>query len=332
MLLTRQGYHHHGMGNNPRRGGRNTEDGYMDKQTDVLINVCGKPYQTALALLTLERQSGHRIGKIYFVEENTQHHNVDIHTGLHGFVLERLKDKIVYLRPGIWNYCFSIDMERMGDREYRHSVRYQYGWEMTDKDHVLVIHNDATFHGDVVGAMLEGMGDHIAIGHVGQCWYCPASFTGKCGPDRYMEYRPSFRELRDLYTKTRAPEGSLMRAYHLPRMHPMFEKQPWPLPECRVNEWCAMIDMKKARPITVPNGRVTPFGAILSVGKQILDVGCQWFRDVHARGFTCGNFDIYKYMHHDVPPTGQPTLLDKERYHQREVEALERLRKEFGHP
>ncbi|KAF0234761.1 MAG: hypothetical protein FD177_598 [Desulfovibrionaceae bacterium] len=308
------------------------EEAGTDKKVDVLINVCGKPYQTALALLTLERASGHRIDRIYFVEENTQHHNVDIHTGHHGFVLDRLKDKIVYLRPETWNYCFSIELDRLGDEQYRHSVRYQYGWENSDKDHVLIIHNDAHFHGDVVGAMLDNIDGHIAIGHVGQCWYCPASFTGKCGPDSYLEYKPSFRELRDLYTKTHAPEGSLMRAYHLPRMHPMFEKQPWPLPECRVNEWCALIDMKKARGITAPHGRVTPFGAILSVGKQILDVGCQWFRDVHVRGHTCKNFDIYKYMHHDVPPTGQPTLLDRERYEQREIEALARLREEFGHP
>jgi len=68
------------------------------------------------------------------------------------------------------------------------------------------------------------------------------------------------------------------------------------------------------------------------VGKQILDVGCQWFREMHLRGHTCGNFDIYSYMHHDVPPTGQPTLIDKDRYLQKELAALARLQREFGHP
>ena len=304
----------------------------MSAQIDVLINVCGKPYQTALALLTLERVSGHHIDRIWFVEENTKDLDVDIHTGRHGFVLDRLAHKISYLRPEVWHYCFALEPEKLGDLTYRQAIRYQWGWESTDKDHVLIIHNDAHFHGDVVGAMLDGIGDHIAIGHVGQCWYCPAAFTGKCGPDSYMDYRPSFAELQDLYKKTRAPEGSLMRAYHLPRMHDCFVRQPWPLPECRVNEWCALIDMKKARPLTVPKGRVTPFGAILNVGKQILDVGCGWFRDMHVRGHTCGNFDIYRYMHHDVPPTGQPTLLDRAAYEGRELAALARLRAEFGHP
>lgn len=302
----------------------------MSARVDVAINVCGKVYQTALALLTLNRCCGQHIDRIYFIEEDTSQHNVVMHGGHHEFIRHALRDKIDYLMPRQWNYCFGIELDRLGDEEYRHSVRYQYAWERTDKDYLLIIHNDASFHGDVIGAMLDAIGEHIAIGHVGQCWYCPAAFTGRCGPDRHMDYRPSFEELAELYKKTPTPEGSMMRAYHLPRMDPMFQKQPWPLPECRVNEWCALIDMKKARPITMPLGRVTPFGAILSVGKQILDVGCQWFRDVHLRGRTCGNFDIYQYMSHDVPPTGQPTLIDKDRYRRKEEEALARLREEFG--
>ncbi|MEF2146072.1 MAG: hypothetical protein V3573_11550 [Desulfovibrionaceae bacterium] len=304
----------------------------MSGKVDVIINVCGKVYQTALALLTLDRVSGQHIDKIYFVEENTTYRNVEMHGGHHEYVREKLKEKIVYMMPSQWNYCFDLERDKLKSTEYRHSVRYQYGWESSDKDHVLIIHNDATFHGDVVGAMLKAIEDNIAIGHIGQCWYCPAAFTGKCSSETYTEYRPSFSELRNLYRKTIAPQGELMRAYHLPRMHEMFERQPWPLPECRVNEWCALVNMKKARAITVPTGSVTPFGAIINVGKQILDVGCQWFRDVHIRGFTCKHFDIYEYMHHDVPPTGQPTLIDKDRYQVKEMEALERLRNDFGHP
>ncbi len=302
----------------------------MASKIDVIISVCGKPWQTALALLSLERSCGRHIDRIYFVEENTQSQGVDIQSGQHGFVLERLKHKIVYFMPPQWHYCFGLEYEKLGDTAYRHSVRYQYGWEMSDKDHVLIVHNDAWFFDDVVGALRDNLGEHIAIGHVGQCWYCPAAFTGKCGPERHLEYRPDFAELTALYKSTPTPEGALMRAYHVPRMHPMFQKQPWPLPECRVNEWCALIDLKTARKLTVPQGRVTPFGAIIGVGKQILDVGCQWFREMHIRGHTAKNFDIYAYMHHDVPPTGQPTFLEKERYRAKEEHALARLREEFG--
>ena len=302
------------------------------KQVDVLINAFIKPHQTALALLSLERVSGQHIDTVYFLEENPKDQNISVDPKGYDFVLDKLSDKIVHYKPNRWNYCFPVDYSSLDDIEYRHSIRYQYGWEKTDKDYVLIIHNDTYFYDDVIGAMLDGLGEHTAIGHIGQCWYCPAAFIGNCDSESYMNYRPSFEELSALYKTVNAPQGSLKRAYHIPRMHEMFHKQPWPLPECRVNEWCALVDMRKARDITVPHGRVTPFGAIVDVGKQILDVGCQWFRDIHLRGHTCGHFDIYKYMHHDVPPTGQPTLLDRDTYRKRELQALDRLRSEFGHP
>lgn len=301
----------------------------MSKNVDVIINVCGKPLQTTLALLSLERACGHHIDTVYFTEEKVQDRDID--DGNHEYIQSRLGLNMVYQVPDQWNYCFGIDPERYGDEEYRHSIRYQYGWEKTDKDHVLIIHNDTIFNGDVIGAMLDNIGDNIAIGHIGQCWYCPAAFTGKCDSDSYQEYRPDFDELFRLYKTTTPPPDSLIRAYHLPTMHPMFMRQPWPMPECRVNEWCALIDMKKARKLTVPHGRVTPFGAILSVGKQILDVGCQWFREMNIRGHTCKNFDIYQYMHHDVPPTGQPTLINQQQYADKERAALEILRTEFDY-
>ncbi len=302
----------------------------MSPKADVIISVCGKPWQTALALLSLERSCGQHINTIYFIEENTLSQGVDIQTGQHGYVLDRLKHKIVYYKPAQWNYCFALEPEKLGNVEYRHSVRYQYGWEMSDQDYVFIIHNDTYFHGDVVSALIENMDGHVAIGHVGQCWYCPAAFTHKCDSARHLDFRPDYDELHALYQKTVPPEGSLMRAYQLPRMHEIFQKQPWPLPECRVNEWGVMINMKVARKLTVPVGRVTPFGAIVNVGKQILDVGCQWFREMHIRGHTAKNFNIYEFMHHDVPPTGQPTLLDRERYRDKEEAALAKLQEEFG--
>ncbi len=299
-------------------------------KVDVIISVCGKPFQTCLALLSLERACGDHIDKIYFIEENTKTRGIDV--GCHQYVMDALSHKIVHFMPKQWNYCFPIEWDKMDDVDYRHSIRYQYGWEMSDKDYVLIIHNDAIFKKDVVGAMLDSIGDNVASGHIGQCWYCPAYFSGKCTPDTYMDYRPEFRELVSLYRGAQPPEGKQVRAYHIPRMHPIFFDQPWPLPECRVNEWCCLINMKIARKMTMPIGRVTPFGAFINVGKQILDVGCQWFRDMHLRKQTCQNFDIYKYMYHDVPPTGQPTLIDKDKYKDKELIALDALRADFDYP
>lgn len=297
---------------------------------DVLISVCGKPLQTAHALLSMEKKCGHCIDKIYFIEENTSLRDIDC--GDHSFILEKLSEKIIHFMPRYWNYCFPIELDRINDINYRHSVRYQYGWEKSEKDFILIIHNDIVFHKDVITPMIEAIGNNVASGHIGQCWYCPAAFTDKCSSKKYMEYRPDFNEILSMYKHVQAPEGLFKRAYHLPRLHDMFLRQPWPLPECRVNEWCCLINMKIARELTIPHGRVIPFGAIVNVGKQILDVGCQWFREMHARGHTCQNFPIYDYVHHDVPPSGQATLIDDKKYAEKELFALEMLRRDFDYP
>ncbi|MFW5837903.1 MAG: hypothetical protein ACOCVM_07825, partial [Desulfovibrionaceae bacterium] len=115
----------------------------MTPKIDVVISVCGKPWQTALVLLSLDRASGQHIDTIYFTEENTRSKGVDLQAGQHGFVLERLKSKIAYFQPKQWNYCFALEEGKLEDVDYRHSVRYQYGWEMSDKKYLLIIHNDA---------------------------------------------------------------------------------------------------------------------------------------------------------------------------------------------
>lgn len=183
------------------------------QKIDVIISVCGKPLQTHLALLSLEQSCGKHIDKIYFIEENTKTRDID--PGSNERILELLKHKIVHFMPKQWNYCFPIEWDRMDDTDYRHSLRYQYGWEMSDKDYVLIIHNDAIFYSGVVGPMLEAIGENVAVVHIGQCWYCPASFAGLCSPDSYMDYRPDYEELRHLYKTLEPPEGSMKRG--LPR-------------------------------------------------------------------------------------------------------------------
>ena len=47
----------------------------------------------------------------------------------------------------------------------------------------------------------------------------------RCDRDRYLEYRPDCDELFRLYKKTTPPPDRMLRAYHLPTMHPMFDRQ-----------------------------------------------------------------------------------------------------------
>lgn len=291
----------------------------MSPKVDCIINVFGKPLQTELALLSLMRHSGGHIDKIYFINENAK-------ISAHGTIRSRLRN-IEYYETRHKHWVNPIDVERLRDDDYRLSLRYQYGWEKSDKNFVFVTHNDCVYHDDIIGAFLENIGSAIAIGQIGQCWNCPAWWSGGCDSSRYLEYRPSFDELKELYSKTVPPEGRVMRPYHLPAFYETFVNEPWPLPECRVNEWCAMVNLSIAGNVTMPKGKALPFGAILNGGTPILDVGVGWFRDVSRMGHQCRNFPIYNYMNHSA---GHSSMFNGDLYAGNEIKALEILKRDYG--
>lgn len=318
----------------------------MTQKVDCIINVFGKPCRTALTLFSLLKHSGRHIDKIYFIEEKpvTGKDNAAVSVGNMDFIigmgtqdslLARLRNmvRLEYYTPPHWLWLEPLRRELLRDETYRMCLRYQYGWEKSDKDFVFVTHNDCVYHGDVVGALLGVVEDHIAAGHVGQCWNCPASWAGKCNSDTYWDYRPPLAELEQLYHNVAPPPGLRKRPYHLPEFHPQFRKRPWPLPECRVNEWCCLINMKIARGLTYPRGPAVPFGAhevgtldIANKGIWILDTAVQWFRDISLMGCRCRNFPIYDYMEH---AGGSRSMRTVELYMADENRALKRLEKEF---
>lgn len=292
----------------------------MNKKVDCIINVCGKSHQTALTLLSLLRYSGDHIDRIFFIEENKK-------IGSHEFIRNKLSAKIDYFMPEHWLWINPVDESRLADDAYRLSIRYQYGWEKSDKDFVFITHNDCVYKGDVVGALLDSIGGNIAIGSIGQCWNCPARWAHKCDPSRYWNYRPSLDELRVLYNTVEPPDASMKkRPYHLPDFHKNFHENPWPLPECRVNEWCALVDLSTARKFTVPFGKAKPFGAITDGGSAILDINAAWFRDISNMGYRCRDFPIYTYVTHG---SGHQAMLDKDIYMTKENEAYKILQSEF---
>lgn len=104
----------------------------MDEtKVDVLINVFGKPYQTALAILSLLKWSGSRIDKIYFHEEP---YTSEFERKDHSALLAWIKDRLIHYHVPFWLSSNTTDEERMRtDDQYRLSMRYQYGWEHTQK-------------------------------------------------------------------------------------------------------------------------------------------------------------------------------------------------------
>ncbi len=290
-------------------------------KVDCIINVCQKPFQTALTLYSLLKHSSQHIDKIFFIEENVQ--RAGYKPADHSLLLNELKEKIIYFQPKHFLYLSTVNSSYLRDKDYRYSIRYQYGWEKSDKRFVFLTHNDCYYKGDVIGLLLKSIGNNIAAGEVGQCWNCPAGQLGKCQRSNYKEYNPDLEELKQIYSV----KGIKKRPYHKPRFGHEFRENPWPLPECRVNEWAALINLARAKKISLPFGRGFPFGAYRLSGANILDIGVGWFRDVSHMGFECVHVDLKAVMMHFK---GKKALDCEDVYVQKEEKALKLLRSEFN--
>jgi hypothetical protein len=305
---------------------------------DVIINVCGKPLQTALTLLSLVRHSGPHIDKIYFIEENVhaQKKSIfrksvnlsmdrnDLNPNAHAKLKLVLKDHIIQYTPKHWLWVKGADSGRTAiDEDYRLSVRYQYGFEKSDKNFVFITHNDCIYFEDILGALLDNIDENIAIGHVGQCWNCPASWAGKCTSDTYQTYKPDLEEIRQLYLYLATPPRLAKRdVFGVKRSW----LSGWPLPECRVNEWCALINLQMARPVTQPSGSATMFGNYHAGNLVDHELGVGWFHDVCNLGFRVKHYPIYDHMKHTW---GHPSMSDSSLYINLEEEAKVVLKEEY---
>jgi hypothetical protein len=305
--------------------------GYQDQHpmktriVDVAINVLGKPAQTALALFSLLAHSGRWIDKIYFIEERGGVNDAFSHAD----TLAALGERVIRHCPSFMNWRFAVDPTRLGDETYRHALRYQYAFERTDKKYLLLIHNDCEFVNDVVGLLLGTLGGHIGAGEVGQCWLCPAGLLGCCGPGRFMDYQPDFAELAGLYA---ALDPTIYRRKYLEEPTEELRLHPWPLPECRLNEFCCLLNMRVARPVTCPHGPSRPFGAYVDVGNAwtgngILDIGVAWFGDVVRLGHTFSHVPLAAHVQHSV---GHKALFVPDMYVAREEAAIAVLQAKYG--
>lgn len=272
-----------------------------DRKVDVAINVYGKPYNTAATIYSLLQYSGQWIDKIYFITERRQPHNSSF-----DFITRALGHRVITYTPRLWLWVRPFTAPWLFRfRPFRLSVRYQYAWENTNKDYLFIMHNDVLYTSDILGAMLQQIGTNAGIGQVGQCWNCSAAFAGLCSPDTYTSFRPDYEELQQLLQHH---PGSRAKDYgRLPR-----KDAPWPLPECRLNEWAALINMKVARNITMPLGRALPFGAFYE-----LDIATRWFSDVLNMGHKVAHFSLDGYARHawaSSNANGHSALLNVEEY------------------
>jgi hypothetical protein len=285
---------------------------------DVCVNVFGKPYQTLVTLKSLLKHSGDKIDRIYLIKEKEQPNGFDYKIISNGLNYDRL----VEYTPKYHFFIGKSDVKRIVfDKNYRMSLRYQYGLERTDKKHLLIIHNDVLFEKDIVSEMLNQIGDCFTIGQIGQCWNCPMFYEKKCSGEilsNNYENQMSYDEVIKIVDKHPTTRTFIMAKSKIDT------NKPFPLPECRVNEWCALVNTEYYKMEVIPNGSVVPFG-----GYYGIDLADEWFNMMVRKGYKFKNFDLKPYCTHAYfsnNGNGHSSLYDGNKYQLEENNAKEYLK------
>jgi hypothetical protein len=267
----------------------------MKHKVDVSIAFYGKPYQAIVTIKTLIKQSGQYIDKIYLSRERRQPHNDYI--GIFKIVDYFKNDPDVRLVVQHPHHHLGLgvqDLERAAkDKRWRHSIMYQYALETTDKKYLCIMHNDMLYHGDMIHEMLkkfdEGPENLVGVGSIGQCWSCPAGpdWGNKCDSVAFNAYVPTKEEALELASSHATPRREL-------QMQVITKGRTHMLPECRLNEYCALIDVEKYRKETVPNGPIGCYGGNWGG----IDTATIWSHDMYRKGYTFQHLRLEDYTRH----------------------------------
>ncbi|MFB9295641.1 hypothetical protein [Persicitalea jodogahamensis] len=307
----------------------------MQKPVDVNIAFYGKPYQAIVTIESLMRHSGQHIDKIYLSRERIQPHGdwVGIFKIIDLFRDRTINGHKVNLVVSYPHHFLGLgvnDYERaQTDHRFRQSIMYQYALETTDKKYMCVMHNDMLFHGDMIGEMLRKFSNApsnlAGIGSIGQCWSCPAGpdWGNLCHSEKYEQYKPTMEEAVMLQESQPTPRQAInLRVLKNNRVHP--------LPECRLNEYCALIDVEKYRKNTLPDGTIGCYGG----GWNGTDTATVWSHDMYQRGYTFQHLTLENYVQHaafDETGSGTSSNSNSENYFLAEKNA-EKFIKENYYP
>ncbi len=302
----------------------------MSEKIDVSIAFYGKPHQTIVTIQTLLRYSNRHIDKIYLTNERSQPHGdysgiykvTDYFRGKPDIRLEIFRPRY-FIAVGVNEY----DRAKR-DTAYRQSIMFQYPLETTDKKYLCVIHNDMFFYGDIIGEMLKryqtGAANLAGIGSIGQCWSCPAGpdWGNVCNSEKYREYVPTQEEALQLAAAHNTPRQALQIAViRNGRVHP--------LPECRLNEYCAMIAVDIYRRETIPAGTIGCYGG----SWKGVDLGTVWSHDMYRKGYVFQNILLEDYVKHaafDHSGSGTESYSRSTTYWASEARAKAYIEKEWG--
>jgi hypothetical protein len=101
------------------------------------------------------------------------------------------------------------------------------------------------------------------------------------------------------------------------------------LPECRLNEYCAMIDVESYRKVTVPNGDIGCYGGNWGG----VDTATIWSHDVYQKGYRFRHVPLEEYTTHaafDSTNSGTKANDNSNLYWVSEQNAQEYIEKNYG--
>jgi hypothetical protein len=181
------------------------------------------------------------------------------------------------------------------------------------------------FHDDILGVYLKEIqsGSYAGVGPIGMCWNCPAHFAGVCSPDTYLQYRPTVSELSELTQNYEAPRKEIYDFFRQ-------DRDAWPLPECRLNEWSALIDREQTAPYQFPYFKDILFG------QMDLDTAVRWFHQMNSHGLQFKNVPLGTNATHvwtgqeGEANSGMSTMSNKDLYFRAEKMSYQKLISEYG--
>ena len=268
------------------------------EKIDVAIQSYKKPESLIYTLLTLKKYCGQHIDTIYIQDDcsgletikkyqdpafleamnpiNIKLHINSNNCGIHYFSadsLNKFHNRIMYVLYRLRGVNPNIVK--------REDMRYQYALDNTDKEYVLLIHDDVQFTGDIVAKYLNSITNNTAIiGDLGQCWRCPLS--NRCCPAEIANHKlPSNSRWPITYC------ADTLKDIHRFK----YEKR-----SCRINEWCCLLNVKIAKELAEDS---IYFGAYEDLG----DIGAYWFDEIVHRGY-----DFDDPLAPNSPLTGQTEL------------------------
>jgi hypothetical protein len=281
------------------------------EKIDVVLNIYGKPWQTIVTIKTLLKYSSEYIDKIYFIIEDDI-----INKDIKWIINEINYNSIIYYTPKYSLKMALTDIDKCkNETDYLYSLRYEYGLKNTDKKYLLVIHNDVLFTSDIIMPFINNIKDGFGIGKIGQCWNCPLFFDHLCDHDNFKYNNLSYNMILNSINKHPDLRTFLNKRY----VDINYTKI---LPECRLNEWCTLIDAEKYKEFVIPNGNVRPLGGYFKI-----DIGDAWFEDMYRLGFEAVNYNINNHITHayfSEEGNGNSSLSNIDKYNKEE-----RLAKEF---